>query len=189
MGDFGLPTVELDFGSEYRLVFDRAGPRHVMVDADWRTAALFPAGFGGQVVTKATRWTIGTEKNRLGWSVIAEVGDGADHAGRISMGAVPDTYRLSIPGGFDAHVTQNPLNGHWTISSGHHHLARVSDISRFARGASAQLNDNDTVGRVSTLGAPGEPPPLSLMIVLTLEMIKAIVATPSGGDAGASMIY
>jgi hypothetical protein len=174
------PTADFAFAQEFQLFRDHEGQRYVAEDASQRAVAFLPVGLGGEVRTRTDRWEIQTERRQHAWAVIARtIPDGAE-AGGIAERVLPDTYKLWIAPDTVCHLTQNPLNGDWSIKDGQAHLARLTDIARFASRTSFRSSGRRVAaGTITTLEPPIHAMPLSLAIVLTLEMIKAEASIPS----------
>lgn len=179
MSDHPALTADFVSGQEYALELDGPGQQWIVTDGTQRPVAVLPVGLGGEVRTRTDRWIVGTERRRIGWAVVARSLLDDAEAGRVREALLPYTWKLRVAPDLDLRVTENPLKCDWTISRGGCRLVRISDMSRFATGRDRLSFDRRPAGTIRTLDAPPEPIPLPLVILLTLEMIKAEAAIPS----------
>jgi hypothetical protein len=191
-------SADFEFGQQYQLVFDKGRQIYFVDGPDGRSVAAVPIGFGGKASTRTDTWLIKPERHKRGWEIVARDLD-EELAGGISEGLLPYTFKLRIGDDHDYRVTESPIDGHWTISHGHSHLARISVARSFARGqppkeprgVSAGMvspftspnrrprSRSVTAGEITTADRARESPPVALATLLTLEMIKAEAGMPA----------
>jgi hypothetical protein len=174
-----MSDVVADFscGEEFRLDLDLPDQRYVVKDSGGHIVALLPMGLGGEVFTRTDNWNIKVERHNVSWAVVAHtIPDGAE-AGGIAEGLLPG-HKLWIGADVAYHVSENPLDGTWSLKEGHTHIARLTNIT--VEGCT-----------ITTLEPPNDPTTLSLAILLTLELIKAESSIPgaAGGGGGPGQPY
>ncbi len=168
-----MSDVVADFtsGEEFRMDLDLADNRYVVRDSDGRIVALLPMGVGGEVYTRTDRWNIKVERHNVSWAVVAQTVEGVE-VGGITEGLIPDSHKLWVGSDTVYHVTDNPLNGNWSIKDGHAHIARLTNLTLSS-------------STITTLDQPADPASLSLAIILMLELIKAESSIPGVAAYGA----
>jgi hypothetical protein len=169
-----MSDVVADFssGEEFRMDLDLPDNRYVVKDSGGRIVALLPMGLGGEVFTRTDRWKIKVERHNVSWALVAHTADDGVEAGGIAEGLIPDSHKLWIGTDTVYHVTENPLNGTWSIKDGHAHIAHLTNLTLSS-------------STITTLDEPADPASLPLAIILMLELIKAESSIPGVADYGA----